>query len=556
MVILSLFCVKRRPLIRLYYFLVSNFGRENRIVKIHKHQLVAAGAQYVRLPDDRYLCYYEYGSRTGQPIFFFHGFLTTGEIFRLWHDLFVQLNIRAICPTLPGWGLSDVVIDRQVEDWPRDLEHLAQHIGVEGSFGVVGVCFGGMHALACAALLPHRVSACAVFGGHAPFVPTRLLGAHSQNDQENMWKIKRKEREKLKGKEIEGIGKGKGKGKGKGNGVCKENEEQSKGKRKETNEEDEKMEDKTETMKDEKNGRGGSYSDDWNESVEKQSHKVSSQEEIVNTNFFGSTNNNHSERTVYSEIEEKLKENENISETEQDKLPDKKTVLAKTTPVEQVLKFPLKGMSMNMRRLYFLAKTFCGVNRREKGTVASSGDKISGGCGQGDGGGGTGGTRPQRFVVSGDLVLRLVAGITGYAVCKDASVLVKKALRAFTEDEMQVWQTSPFQPDEFVSSYSHVMRESMSYNTYGFVDAVKIIALKPWGFDLREISTHIPVYITSTENDDVTPARMQRFLCKWIVHSKAGLWPGRHIMHYICFDQMLTAFMSITRNNNIPQQEE
>jgi pimeloyl-ACP methyl ester carboxylesterase len=76
------------------------------------------------------------------------------------------------------WSTGDSLTGRP------DVAFLADHLRID-SFDVAGVCFGGMHALACAALIPGRVKSCGVFGGYAPFVPSIEIGDIAKSSIEN-----------------------------------------------------------------------------------------------------------------------------------------------------------------------------------------------------------------------------------------------------------------------------------------------------------------------------------------------------------------------------------
>jgi pimeloyl-ACP methyl ester carboxylesterase len=75
--------------------------------------------------------------------------------------------VRVIAFDRPGYGRSDPQPGRRVADVAADVASLADALGLE-RFGVFGYSGGGPHALACAALLPDRVTRTAVHVGVAP----------------------------------------------------------------------------------------------------------------------------------------------------------------------------------------------------------------------------------------------------------------------------------------------------------------------------------------------------------------------------------------------------
>jgi pimeloyl-ACP methyl ester carboxylesterase len=68
-----------------------------------------------------------------------------------------RLGVRLICFDRPGYGGSDRLVLRRVAEVAPDAAAIANHLGIEG-FAVLGRSGGGPHALACAALLPERVT--------------------------------------------------------------------------------------------------------------------------------------------------------------------------------------------------------------------------------------------------------------------------------------------------------------------------------------------------------------------------------------------------------------
>jgi pimeloyl-ACP methyl ester carboxylesterase len=67
----------------------------------------------------------------------------------------------------PGYGGSERRLGRTVADAAADVSAVADELGID-QFSVVGRSGGGPHALACAALLPHRVIRASVLVGIAP----------------------------------------------------------------------------------------------------------------------------------------------------------------------------------------------------------------------------------------------------------------------------------------------------------------------------------------------------------------------------------------------------
>lgn len=113
------------------------------------------------------LAYLEVGDPEGSPVIYHHG--TPGS--RLEHHpddrVYLDRGIRWIAYDRPGYGRSGREPGRQVASAATYAEALADHLGLE-RFGLMDVSGGGPHTLACAALLPGRVTRAAVLVGAAP----------------------------------------------------------------------------------------------------------------------------------------------------------------------------------------------------------------------------------------------------------------------------------------------------------------------------------------------------------------------------------------------------
>lgn len=124
-------------------------------------------ATVLGLPDGRDLAFAEYGDPDGYPVIGFHG--TPGSRLQLGavDDDARAAGVRLVALDRPGYGHSTLVPARRLEDWPRDVLAVADHLGLE-RFAVLGVSGGGPHALACAAALPGRLTAVAAVSSPCP----------------------------------------------------------------------------------------------------------------------------------------------------------------------------------------------------------------------------------------------------------------------------------------------------------------------------------------------------------------------------------------------------
>lgn len=107
------------------------------------------------------------GDPHGSPVFLLHGTPGSRVGPRPRAQVLHRLGVRLITFDRPGYGGSDRLRDRHVADAAADVATIADAYGLE-RFAVAGRSGGGPHALACAALLPDRVSRAAVLVSLAP----------------------------------------------------------------------------------------------------------------------------------------------------------------------------------------------------------------------------------------------------------------------------------------------------------------------------------------------------------------------------------------------------
>lgn len=88
------------------------------------------------LPDGRKLGYAQWGSPTGRAVLFVHGHPGSRLDGAHLHDLGLKLGARIIAPDRAGMGWSSPHPGRTLLDYPKDLEHLVDHLKLE-SYGVL-----------------------------------------------------------------------------------------------------------------------------------------------------------------------------------------------------------------------------------------------------------------------------------------------------------------------------------------------------------------------------------------------------------------------------------
>jgi pimeloyl-ACP methyl ester carboxylesterase len=103
----------------------------------------------VGLADGRVLAWAAWGPTDGVPILFFGG-AAMGRSLGFGADVLDRQGVRLILVDRPGLGASDPDPTRTLADWPRDVEQLAQALGLF-DVRIVGFSQGTPFALACAA---------------------------------------------------------------------------------------------------------------------------------------------------------------------------------------------------------------------------------------------------------------------------------------------------------------------------------------------------------------------------------------------------------------------
>lgn len=108
-----------------------------------------------------------WGDPHGSPVFLLHGMPGSRIGPRPRGIVLERMGIKLVSYDRPGYGSSTRRERRTVADAGRDVERIADRLGID-RFSVVGRSAGGPHALACAAHLPHRVTKAALLVTVAP----------------------------------------------------------------------------------------------------------------------------------------------------------------------------------------------------------------------------------------------------------------------------------------------------------------------------------------------------------------------------------------------------
>jgi pimeloyl-ACP methyl ester carboxylesterase len=123
----------------------------------------------VRTTDDRMLRAYDTGANepTSLTLIWHHGSPQTGAPLDPVLAAAAERGIRLLSYGRPSYGGSSPSRGRDVASAAADVAAIADAANV-ARFAVMGASGGGPHALACAALLPERVSAVVTVAGLAP----------------------------------------------------------------------------------------------------------------------------------------------------------------------------------------------------------------------------------------------------------------------------------------------------------------------------------------------------------------------------------------------------
>jgi pimeloyl-ACP methyl ester carboxylesterase len=124
-------------------------------------------ARRLRLSSGTVLCYAEYGDPAGVPLMYFHGGLSCRLDIRDAAGDFAIAGVRVIAPDRPGIGGSEYVKNRTLLEWPLTVSELADALEID-RFATLGWSAGGPYSIACARMMPQRLTYAATAGGMAP----------------------------------------------------------------------------------------------------------------------------------------------------------------------------------------------------------------------------------------------------------------------------------------------------------------------------------------------------------------------------------------------------
>lgn len=125
----------------------------------------------LRLADGRTLRAYDAGGEPAAALVWHHGSPQSGAPLAPVIEAAARRGIRLVSYGRPSYGGSTPQPGRDVASAAADVAQLADALGLE-RFAVMGASGGGPHSLACAALLPERITGVVCLAGLAPYTGT------------------------------------------------------------------------------------------------------------------------------------------------------------------------------------------------------------------------------------------------------------------------------------------------------------------------------------------------------------------------------------------------
>ncbi|WP_020409171.1 alpha/beta fold hydrolase [Hahella ganghwensis] len=131
-------------------------------------QSIVGSIRYLPVSEKRLISYREWGDLNGYPVFYAHG--TPGSSYEgaMFHDNAKEHHLRWIVMDRPGIGESSLVSEYSLLDYPKDLVRLADKLNLPG-FAVAGWSSGVPHTLACAYVIPDKLSFVGALAGYTNF---------------------------------------------------------------------------------------------------------------------------------------------------------------------------------------------------------------------------------------------------------------------------------------------------------------------------------------------------------------------------------------------------
>ncbi len=128
---------------------------------------IASPSSAVRIRNDQIIEIGEFGDRSGDPYFFFPGFLGSYYQASLLDDHARRLGMRIIGINKPGTGQSTFKEYATMKDYGKDIELLADALDIQ-QYGTIGLSLGCSMSLAAVAAAPGRITRTCIAGALPP----------------------------------------------------------------------------------------------------------------------------------------------------------------------------------------------------------------------------------------------------------------------------------------------------------------------------------------------------------------------------------------------------
>lgn len=142
-------------------------SEHDHVTLVKKVDIHPPSATSITLPDGRHLAFLERGvpsDRARHTLIVPHGFLSSrlAGVPGIKESLLEEFGVRFVTYDIPGFGESDPDSRRTLNSSAFDMVELANSIGVNGKFWVLGFSSGALHAWAALKYVPDRVAGAAM----------------------------------------------------------------------------------------------------------------------------------------------------------------------------------------------------------------------------------------------------------------------------------------------------------------------------------------------------------------------------------------------------------
>ncbi|KAF2312034.1 hypothetical protein GH714_027815 [Hevea brasiliensis] len=173
-----------------------NTTHDTSVPAVKRVRIHPPSASRILLPDGRHMAYHENGVPAYRARFSMiapHSFLSSrlAGIPGVKTSLLEEFGVRLVTYDLPGFGESDPYPGRNLNSSALDMLHLANAIGINNKFWVLGYSSGSMHAWATLKYIPDRIAGAVMI---APMINPYELGMTKEEMRRTweQWPSKRK----------------------------------------------------------------------------------------------------------------------------------------------------------------------------------------------------------------------------------------------------------------------------------------------------------------------------------------------------------------------------